>query len=115
MKHADTNKEALNKLRQKYWIYRSRHYDSNIICRSLTCRKLHCKLYNYLKTPSLTKLRLVDTQPFSTTGVNNFCPSYLRNVSANRFSEVLDFLLADADARTTLVILKVKKKHVILL
>ena len=30
--------------------------------------------------PSLTKLRLADTQPFSTTEVDNFCPVYVQNM-----------------------------------
>ena len=30
--------------------------------------------------PSLTKLQLADTQPFSTTGVDNFGPVYVRNM-----------------------------------
>ena len=30
--------------------------------------------------PSLTKFRLADTQPFSTTGVENFGPVYVQNM-----------------------------------
>ena len=47
---------------------------------SLGWPKLRLKPYNYPKTSSLTKLQLVDTQPFSTTGVNNFCTVYVRNI-----------------------------------
>ena len=78
-KHAGT-KQTLNELRQKYWICQSRNYVRNIIRRCLTCRKLHCKPNNYPKTPSLTKFRLADTQPFPTTGVDNFGPLYVRNM-----------------------------------
>ena len=79
LKHAGT-KQTLTELRQKYWVCQSRNYVCNIIRKCLTCRKLHCKPQNYPKTPSLTKLRLADTQPFSTTGVDNFGPVYVQNM-----------------------------------
>ena len=41
---------------------------------------MHCEPYNYPKAPSLTKLQLADTQPFSTTGVDNFGPVYVQNM-----------------------------------
>ena len=79
LKHAGT-KQTLTELRQRYWISQSRNYVRNIIRRCRTCRKLHCKHYNHPKTPSLTKFQLADTQPFSTTGVDNFGPLYVRNM-----------------------------------
>ena len=79
LKHAGTE-QTLTELRQKYWVCQSRNYVRNIIRKRLTCRKLHCKPYNYPNTPSLTKLRLADTQPFSTTGVDNFGPVFVRNM-----------------------------------
>ena len=63
LKHAGT-KQTLTELKQKYWICQSRNYGRIIIRRCLTCCKLHCKPCNYPKTPSLTKFRLADTQPF---------------------------------------------------
>ena len=79
MKHAGT-KQTISELKQKYRVCQSQNYVRNIIRKCLTCRKLLCKLYNYPKTPSLTKLRLADTQPSSTTGIGNFGPVYVQNM-----------------------------------
>ena len=79
LKHAGT-KQTISELKQKYWVCQSRNYVRNIIRKCLTCRKLLRKPYNYPKTPPLTKLRLADTQPSSTTGVGNFGPVYVQNM-----------------------------------
>ena len=78
-----STKQTLTEMKQKYWVCQSSkswNYVRNITRKCLTSRKLHCKPYNYLKTPSLTKLRLADAQPFSTTGVDNVGPVYVRNM-----------------------------------
>ena len=79
LKHAGTE-QTLTELIQKYWVCQSRNYVRNILQKCLTCCKLHCKPYNYPKTPSLTKLQLADAQPLTTTGVCNFGPVFVRNM-----------------------------------
>jgi len=79
MKHISL-KHTLTEVRNKYWICKGRSFVRGLLIKCVTCRKLHSKSYNYPASPPLPSLRLNDTRPFYTTGVDNFGPVYLRNV-----------------------------------
>ena len=73
-------KYTLNEFRQRYWMFCGRRIIRNIIRACVICRKRSCKSYQYPPTPPLTPLRLNDSRPFFTTGIDNFGPVYVRNI-----------------------------------
>jgi len=79
MKHISL-KHTLTEVRNKYWICKGRSFVRGLLSKCATCRKLHSKSYKYPVNPPLPSLRLNDTRPFYTTGIDNFGPVYLRNI-----------------------------------
>ena len=71
LKHALV-KQTLTELRQKYWIFKGRSYVRNLVRKCTRCRRLSSKSYRYPSSPALTKLRMIDSHPFATTGIDNF-------------------------------------------
>lgn len=78
MKHISL-KHTLTEVRNKYWICKGRSFVRGLLNKCVTCRKVHSKSYCYPANPPLPHLRLNDTRPFYTTGIDNFGPVYLRN------------------------------------
>ena len=73
-------KHTLTELRQRFWIVRGRNFVRGVLRKCLVCRRFEAKTYCYPITPPLTPLRLNDSRPFVTTGIDNFGPVYVKNV-----------------------------------
>ena len=52
----------------------------NLLRKCIICKKIEGKSYAYPPSPPLTALCLKDTHPFDTTGVDNFGPSFVKEV-----------------------------------
>ena len=52
----------------------------NLLRKCIICIKIEGKSYAYPPSPPLTALRLRDTHPFDTTGVENFRPLFMKKV-----------------------------------
>ena len=73
-------KQTLTELRQRFWIVKGRSFVRGVLRKCVVCRRFEGKTYRYPVTPPLTPLRLNDSRPFATTGVDNFGPVYIKNV-----------------------------------
>ena len=73
-------KHTLTELRQRFWIVQGRKLVRNLLRKCIVCRKIEGKCYAYPPSPPLTALRLKDTHPFDTTGVDNFGPLFVKEV-----------------------------------
>ena len=73
-------KHTLTELRQKFWIVQGRNLVRNLLRKCVICKKIEGKSYVYPTSPPLTALRLKDTYPFDTTGVDNFGPLFVKEV-----------------------------------
>ena len=83
LKHVSA-KQTLTELRQRFWIFKGRSFVRTTLRKCTRCRFFNSKPYRYPAAPPLTKLRLQDNHPFSTTGVDNFGPLYVKEVFPNR-------------------------------
>lgn len=83
LKHVSA-KQTLTELRQRFWIFKGRSFVRTTLRKCTRCRLFNSKPYRYPAAPPLTKLRLQDNHPFSTTGVDNFGPLYVKEVFPNR-------------------------------
>lgn len=83
LKHVSA-KQTLTELRQRFWIFKGRSFVRTTLRNCTRCRLFNSKPYRYPAAPPLLKLRLQDNHPFSTTGVDNFGPLYVKEVFPNR-------------------------------
>ena len=61
---------TLTHVRQQYWIPRARQFIKKLLRRCVTCRKVNGKAYSAPDPPPLPSIRLVDSHPFTVTGVD---------------------------------------------
>ena len=71
--------QTLHEVRQKYWICQGHSFIRKVIHECRICRKYNGKSYSYPPTPPLTELRLKNSNAFTTTGIDNFGPLYVRD------------------------------------
>ena len=60
----------VTQIRQTYWIPAIRQVVKKILHRCVTCRKVNGKPYSIRDPPPLPKARLLDSPPFTVTGVD---------------------------------------------
>ena len=72
--------DTLTELRQIFSIVRGRNFVRSVVRKGLVCRRFEGKTCHYPITPPLMPLRLNDSRPFVTTGIDNFGPVYVKNV-----------------------------------
>ena len=77
-------KHTLTELRQRFWVVRGRKFVRGVLRKCLVCRRFEGKTYRCPITPPLTPLRLNDSRPFVTTGIDNFGPAFVKNVLDNQ-------------------------------
>ena len=53
--------------------------------KSSICKRFEEKTYRYPITPPLTSLRLNNSRPFVTTGIDNFGPVYVKNLFGHTY------------------------------
>ena len=73
-------KHTLTEFRQRFWIVQGRKLVRNLLRKWIICKKIEGKSYPSPPSPPLTALRLKDTHPFDTTGVDNFGPLFVKEV-----------------------------------
>ena len=73
-------KHTLTEFRQRFWIVQGRKLVRNLLRKWIICKKIEGKSYSSPPSPPLTALRLKDTHPFDTTGVDNFGPLFVKEV-----------------------------------
>ena len=74
-------KHTLTELKQRFRIVRRKNFVREFVTKCLlVCKRFEGKTYRYSITTSLTPLRLNDSRPFVTTGIDNFEPVYVKNV-----------------------------------
>lgn len=74
-------KDTLTELRQQYWMPKGRSFVRKMLFNCLICRRCHAKSYDYPKSPPLTSLRTQDSRAFCVTGIDNFGPIHVKEVS----------------------------------
>ena len=67
--HSGLN-HTLTHVRQHYWIPKARQFIKKLLRCCVTCRKVNCQPYKAPDPPPLPALRLVDSNPFTVTGVD---------------------------------------------
>ena len=74
-------KHTFTEFRQRFWIVRGRKLFRNLLRKCIFCKKIEGKSYAYPPSSRpLTALRLKDTHPFDTTGVENFGSLFVKEV-----------------------------------
>ncbi len=69
LQHAGLN-QTLTHIRQKYWIPTARQYIKKTLRRCVTCRKVLGTPYTAPDPPPLPTYRMIDSHPFTVTGVD---------------------------------------------
>ncbi|XP_028407550.1 uncharacterized protein LOC114530168 [Dendronephthya gigantea] len=67
--HSGLN-HTLTHVRQRYWIPKARQFIKKLLRRCVTCRKVNGQPYRAPTPPPLPAFRLVDSHPFTVTGVD---------------------------------------------
>ena len=75
--HSGLN-HTLTHVRQHYWIPQARQFIKKLLRHCVTCRKVNGKPYKAPDPPPLPKTRLVDSHPFTVTGVDFTGAIYLK-------------------------------------
>ena len=73
-------KHTLTEFRQRFWVVQGRKLVCNLLRKCVICKKIEGKSYTHPPSPPLTALRLNDTHPFDTTGVDNFGHLFVKEV-----------------------------------
>ena len=71
-------KQALNELRNGFWITQGRSFVKKVLIDFYICRKYRGKPYPYPEFSPLLKLRLYDSRPSAVVGVNLYGPIFVK-------------------------------------
>ena len=73
---------TLTHVRQHYWIPQARQFIKKLLRHCVTCRKVNGKRYKAPDPPPLPTIRLVDSHPFTVTGVDFAGALYVKTPTA---------------------------------
>ena len=77
-------RETLNKLRQRFWITRSRNLVKSVIKACRLCKIFEGKSYTYPNQPDLPKERLENCRAFHNIGVDYAGPVFVKNIYGDK-------------------------------
>ena len=95
--HSGLN-HTLTHVRQHYWIPQARQFIKKLLRHCVTCRKVNGKPYKPPDPPPLPTVRLVDSHPFTVTGVDFTGALYVKTPTAQENMYICLFTCANTRA-----------------